>query len=93
MMRPSVYWQIGGNDERLRVAYNDVDICMRVRQAGYEVVYTPFAELYHYEGASRSGYEHPEDGPLFGLRWRPKQNGDPYYSPMLSNRKPFSIKL
>jgi glycosyltransferase involved in cell wall biosynthesis len=93
MIRPSVYWRVGGNDERLRVAYNDVDICLRIRQAGLEVVYTPFAELFHHEGASRSGYEHPEDGPLFGIRWKPPQSGDPYYNPLLSNRVPFAIKL
>jgi GT2 family glycosyltransferase len=93
MIRPSVYWKVGGNDERLRVAYNDVDLCLRIRQAGLEVVYTPFAELFHHEGASRSGYEHPEDGPLFGIRWKPPQSGDPYYNPLLSNRRPFVIKL
>jgi GT2 family glycosyltransferase len=93
MIRPSVYWQVGGNDERLRVAYNDVDLCLRIRQAGYEIVYTPFAELYHYESASRSGYEHPMDGPLFGTRWLPRDSIDPYYSPMLSNIEPFKVKI
>lgn len=93
MIRTSVYWQVGGNEERLRIAYNDVDLCLRIRQAGYEVLYTPYAGLYHYEGSSRSGYEHPEDGPLFGVRWRPKETGDPYYSPLLSKIKPFSIRI
>ena len=93
MIRPSVYWQVGGNDERLRVAYNDVDLCLRIRQAGYEVVYTPFVELHHYESASRSGYEHPLDGPLFGTRWRPRGVVDPYYSPVLSELYPFKIRI
>jgi len=93
MIRPSVFWRVGGNDERLRVAYNDVDLCLRIRQAGYEVVYTPFAELFHYESASRSGYEHPMDGPLFGTRWHPRDAVDPYYSPMLSDHRPFSIRV
>ncbi len=93
MIRPSVYWQIGGNDERLRVAYNDVDLCLRIRQAGYEIVYTPFVELHHYESASRSGYEHPLDGPLFGTRWRPRDFVDPYYSPVLSELYPFKIRI
>jgi glycosyltransferase involved in cell wall biosynthesis len=92
MVRPAVYWRVGGNDERLRVAYNDVDLCLRIRQAGYEVVYTPAAELYHYEGASRAGYEHYEDGPLFGLRWRPRELGDPYYSPLMDLDRPFEFK-
>jgi hypothetical protein len=66
---------------------------LRIRQAGYEVVYTPFAELLHYESASRSGYEHPMDGPLFGTRWHPRDAVDPYYSPMLSDDQPFAIRV
>ena len=93
MIRPSVFWHVGGNDERLRVAYNDVDLCLRIRQAGYEIVYTPFVELHHYESASRSGYEHPLDGPLFGTRWHPRDYVDPYYSPVLSERHPFKIRI
>jgi GT2 family glycosyltransferase len=93
MMRPSVYWRVGGNDERLRVAYNDVDICLRIRQAGLEVVYTPHAELYHFESASRSGFEHREDGPLFGQRWEPRQRVDAYYSPVYHRDQYFRIGL
>jgi len=93
MVRAAVYWSVGGNDERLRVAYNDVDLCLRIRQAGYEVVYTPAAELYHFEGYSRKGKEHPEDGPLFGERWHPQEKGDPYYSPILSKLTPFRIRI
>jgi GT2 family glycosyltransferase len=93
MIRPSVYWRVGGNDERLRVAYNDVDLCLRIRQAGYQVVYTPAAELYHYESSSRGGYEHHEDGPLFGIRWHPKEFGDAYYSPVFDTKQPFEIRI
>jgi GT2 family glycosyltransferase len=93
MMRPSVYWAVGGNDERLRIAYNDVDICLRIRQAGLQVVYTPYAELYHYESSTRSGHEHHEDGPLFGLRWQPHEHVDPYYSPLMDPEQLFQIKL
>jgi GT2 family glycosyltransferase len=91
MIRPDVYWRVGGNDERLRVAYNDVDLCLRVHQAGYQVVYTPYAELFHYESSTRSGFEHHEDGPLFGVRWRPKELVDPYYSPVFTRGSPFKI--
>jgi GT2 family glycosyltransferase len=93
MIRPEVFWRVGGNDERLRVAYNDVDLCLRIRQAGYQVVYTPAAELYHFESSSRGGYEHYEDGPLFGIRWHPKERIDPYYSPVLDPDRPFQIKV
>jgi GT2 family glycosyltransferase len=80
MIRPRVYWEVGGNDERLRVAYNDVDICLRIRQAGYEIVYTPYAQLRHYESATRSGYEHAEDSPWFEERWRQFDEWDKYYN-------------
>jgi GT2 family glycosyltransferase len=60
MVRPTVYGLVGGNDERLRMAYNDVDLCLRIRQAGLEVIYTPYAQLYHQESASRT-YEEAED--------------------------------
>jgi GT2 family glycosyltransferase len=93
MIRPSVYWRVGGADERLRVAYNDVDLCLRLRQAGYRVIYTPFAELYHHEGSTRRNYQHQQDGPLFGRRWNPRQILDPYYSPVFSDDRPFEIKV
>jgi GT2 family glycosyltransferase len=93
MIRPSVYSQVGGADERLRVAWNDVDLCLRIRQAGYQVVYTPYAELYHHEGSSRRGYQPSEDGPLFGSRWILESLVDPYYSPVLSGDQPFEIKV
>lgn len=93
MMRPSVYWRVGGNDERLRIAYNDVDLCLRVHQAGYQVVYTPYVELYHHESATRGKFEHHAEGPLFGARWRVKETVDPYYSPMFEDFPPFLIRL
>jgi hypothetical protein len=92
MIRPSVFWQVGGNDERLRVEYNDVDLCLRIRQAGYQIVYTPFVELYHHESSSRKGNEYPEDGPLFGVRWHPREVPDAYYSPMFEIERPFQIR-
>ena len=60
--RPGVYWRVGGYDERLRVAYNDVDYCLRLHQAGYQVVYEPDAALFHAEGSTRGLVEDP-DGP------------------------------
>jgi O-antigen biosynthesis protein len=94
MLRPSVYWRVGGNDERLRVGYNDVDLCMRIRQAGYQVVYNPYVELYHHESASRSRHhENALDGPLFGSRWHPRDSVDPYYNPILSEELPFTIRI
>ena len=56
LMRRSVFEEIGGFDEKLAVAYNDVDLCLKVRDKGYLIVVNPFVEAYHYESISR-GYE------------------------------------
>ena len=85
--RPGVYWRVGGYDERLRVAYNDVDFCLRLHQAGYQVVFEPDAELYHAEGSTRGLVEDPEDAPLFNDRWRPRSSCDPYYNPNMNRNR------
>lgn len=91
--RPGVYWRLGGYDERLRVAYNDVDFCLRLHQAGYQVVFEPDVELYHAEGSTRGRLEDPEDAPLFNERWRPRSSCDPYYNPNLNrNRLLFRVE-
>ncbi len=59
MVRRSVYEQVNGLDESFAVAFNDVDFCVRVREAGYTNVFTPFAQLYHYESKSRGLDERP----------------------------------
>jgi GT2 family glycosyltransferase len=92
MIRPSVYHHVGGADPSLRVAYNDVDLCLRLRSAGYEIVYTPYAELYHHEGSTRRDYQHHEDAPRFRDRWDPRAVLDPYYSPVFSDAVPFRIE-
>jgi GT2 family glycosyltransferase len=53
LIRKNIFEAVGGLDERLAVAFNDVDFCMRIVKAGYQVIWTPFAELYHYESATR----------------------------------------
>jgi GT2 family glycosyltransferase len=93
MVRPAVFWQVGGNDERLRVAYNDVDLGLRIRQAGDENVYTPYARLTHNEGATRKGAEPAEDEIIFAQRWRPYEYVDQYYNPHLDPYRPFHIRL
>jgi GT2 family glycosyltransferase len=91
--RPGVYRRVGGYDERLRVAYNDVDYCLRLHQAGYQVVYEPDAALYHAEGSTRGLVEDPDDAPLFNERWRPRSSCDPYYNPNLNrNRLLFRVE-
>ena len=69
------------------MAYNDVDFCLRLHQAGYQVVFEPEAELYHAEGSTRGLVEDPEDAPLFNERWRPRSSSAPYYNPNLNRNR------
>ena len=96
MMVPRrVFEEVGGFDEALRVVFNDVDLCLRIRERKYEVVYTPHALLYHHEGASRGRLHPPEDEKLFAARWAALLGRvDPYYNPNLSDtREDWSLKL
>lgn len=99
VVRKSVFDQVGGLDERLEVAFNDVDFCLRVREAGYRNLWTPFAELYHHESASR-GYETtPEKIARFKReesfmkeRWGESLVNDPYYNLNLTlDSTPFTL--
>lgn len=92
MMPKAVFDEVGGLDEGYKVAFNDVDLCMKIRQAGYLIVYTPYAELYHYESVSRGSEDTPEKVERFNgevarfmERWGEELlAGDPYYNPNLS---------
>ncbi len=53
MVKTSVFKAVGGFDEELKVAFNDIDLCMKVRDKGEKILFTPYAELYHYESKSR----------------------------------------
>lgn len=102
VMIPRHVWdEVGGLDESFAVAFNDVDMCMRIRKAGYLIVWTPYAELYHYESKSRGLEDTPEkkkrfegEVKLFQERWKAElAAGDPYYNPNLSlEREDFSLK-
>ena len=92
VVKKSTYQEVGGLDEtNLKVAFNDVDFCLRMREAGYRNVWTPYAELYHYESATRGH----EDTPIKQLRfsdevlymqkrWGNLLRNDPAYSPNLT---------
>ena len=60
MVKKSVYEEVGGFEEKLTVAFNDVDFCLRAGKAGYLVVYNPRVELYHDESKSRGAEDNPE---------------------------------
>ena len=81
MMRRAVFDEVGRFDEALAVEFNDIDLCLRLRERGYLVVYTPLALLHHYESVSRHHFPHPKDHQLFVKRWEHcLRNGDPYYN-------------
>jgi GT2 family glycosyltransferase len=85
MMPRRIFEELGGFDERLRVVLNDIDLCLRIRERGYAVIFTPYALLYHYEGASRGRLHPPPDERRFMARWSAQVNRlEPYYSPNLS---------
>lgn len=85
MTRRAVFDQVGGFDEAFPIDFNDVDYCLRVRQAGYRIVFTPYAELYHRESTS-VGTRVPSEAAagLVRQRWGPVIERDPYYNPNLS---------
>lgn len=101
MVRKPVFDQVGGLDETLAVAFNDVDFCLRVRAAGYRNVWTPFAELIHHESASRGHDFTPAKATRFAgeydimqRRWGDQLLNDPYYSPHLTyDAEDFSRRL
>jgi GT2 family glycosyltransferase len=85
MLRKEVFEQMGGFDEAYTLAFNDVELCVRAIQAGYRVVYTPFARAIHHEGATRSTYKPPSDIKLASHHLRQLiEHGDPYFNPNLS---------
>lgn len=92
LVKAEVFAKAGGFDETLCVAFNDVDFCMKVRSLGYLVVFTPHAELYHYESKSRGSDDTPEkmqrfagEVEYFRSKWAEElKAGDPYYNPNLS---------
>ncbi len=96
MVDRSVYEDVGGLDEALAVAYNDVDFCLRIRQRGLLVVYTPEVELYHYESLSRGAESNTEKRRRYFQEWTLLLHrwsdfyaaGDPYYTPQLQDTLP-----
>lgn len=103
MVKKELYDALGGLDENFRVALNDVDFCLRLREKGYLNVFTPFAELYHFESASRGidvadeakAKRYEDESALFRERWKELlEKGDPYYNPNFSlDHSDYSLKV
>ena len=91
LIRKKVYEEVGGMDEHLAVSYNDVDLCLKLREAGYLVVYDAFAHLYHYESRSRGYEDSPQkqarlarEAEYMKNKWKHVMGTDPYYNRNLS---------
>ena len=102
LIRKEIYDEVHGLDESYAVAFNDVDFCVRVREAGYTNVFTPFAQLYHYESKSRGMEDNPEKQKRFQgevLRFQARwgdllAKGDPCTNPNFDiQRGDFSLKI
>jgi GT2 family glycosyltransferase len=101
LMHKAIFLEVGGFDETaLKIAFNDVDLCLKLRKAGYRIIWTPYAELYHLESASR-GYDFDPvrverisgETAVMIERWGKALEEDPFYNPNLSlvtseNHKP-----
>ncbi len=90
MVRKKLFDEIDGFEEELAVAFNDVDLCLRIRQAGYLIVYDAYVELYHYESKTRGAEDTDEKAKRFyseiefmRKRWGSALKKDPYYNPNL----------
>jgi hypothetical protein len=90
-----VFQAARGFDERFRVAFNDVDLCIRLLSRRYLIVYTPLAVLYHHENATRGLLHPPEDEELCWKLWGDLiRRGDPYYNPNLTlAREDWSLRI
>lgn len=93
MVKKELFEAVDGLDESFRIALNDVDFCLRLREMGYLNVFTPFAELYHFESASRGSdmvdaakaKRYEEESQYFREKWKTVlEKGDPYYNPNFS---------
>jgi O-antigen biosynthesis protein len=92
VMRRQIFEEVGGLEEKhLKVAFNDVDLCLRIRERGYRIVWTPYAELYHLESVSRGSDNTPRkylrlrhELNYMKKRWGKVIANDPYYNPNLT---------
>jgi GT2 family glycosyltransferase len=102
MISRAKYDEVGGFDEGFAVSLNDVDFCLKLREKGYLNVFTPFAELYHYESLSRgldlegkNAERYNRESEHFRSKWKEViEKGDPYYNPNFSlDRSDFSLNV
>jgi cellulose synthase/poly-beta-1,6-N-acetylglucosamine synthase-like glycosyltransferase len=92
--RKSVLAQVGGFDEGFAIDFNDTDLCLRIIESGYRVVYTPYCQLFHFEGASaQRSRQNVEDHRRFVGRWARYMENDPYFNiNFAKDRFDFTVK-
>jgi len=102
LVKKKLWDEVGGLEEQFEISLNDVDFCLKLRKNGYLNVFTPFAELYHYESISRGLDDNGEkaerynrESELFRTKWKAElEAGDPYYNANFSlDRSDFSVKV
>jgi GT2 family glycosyltransferase len=85
LTRREVFTKVGGFDEQnLPTCFQDVDLCLKMVGAGYRIVYTPYARLYHYESATKRSVARVSEIEYMKERWKSFLNDDPFYNPNLS---------
>lgn len=97
MTRADVFWQANGFDERdFAVAFNDIDLCLRIGEMGYRVLYQPHATLYHHEAFSKTSKDlvpHPNEVAAMRMKWAKLIAHDPFYNPNLTrNDEDYSLR-
>jgi len=102
LVKKSLWDKVGGLDTDFKISLNDVDFCLKLRKEGYLNVFTPFAELYHYESISRGlddqgekAERYNKESEHFRNKWKSElEKGDPYYNPNFSlDRSDFSVRI
>ncbi len=102
MVKKALYEKVGGLDIGFAVSLNDVDFCLKLRREGYLNVFTPFAELFHFESISRGlddsgekAQRYNKESEVFREKWKEElTKGDPYYNPNFSlDRSDYSLKI
>lgn len=102
MIKKSIFAEVEGLDENFKVAFNDIDLCMKIRSLGKLIIWTPYVEMYHYESKSRGSEDTPEkinrfqsEINKFKEKWEDiLEKGDPYYNINLTlEKEDFSLKI
>ncbi|MEM1724661.1 MAG: glycosyl transferase family 2, partial [Thermoplasmata archaeon] len=95
MTRKDLFIKMGGFDEKnLPISFNDVDYCLRLREAGYKIIFTPYVELYHHESLTRKEMhdlltsQYKREADYIRKKWAKYINFDPFYNPNLNHKVP-----